>query len=172
MQRRMESGLALVAILGLTAMWSFAEESKSIPPNKLPKKVQEGVKTEYPKAKITDAMEVVNDKKETIYTFDLEEGEGAKKAKWGASFSASGKLIETMEQVNLAEIPKPVLGALEKKYPLIKSPLADKITEYEGKATKVSYSLRIALRVKISPAGKIVGEEELVLSDDDEADSK
>jgi hypothetical protein len=168
----MESGLALALVLGMTAMWALAEDGKSIPVNKIPKKVLEGVKTEYPKAKIQDTMEVVNDKKETLYTFDLEQGEGDKKATWGATFSSAGKLIETMEPVIVADIPKPIMTALEKKYPLNKAPLADKVTEYDGKATKVSYSLRIAQRIRFSPTGKIINEEELVLTDDEDGDSK
>jgi len=160
MMKRHTLGTVLAAVVGLSGLWALAEE-KEIPLDKVPPKVLEAVKAKYPKAKIEEAEAEEEDGK-TVYEFELEEEDDKGEREWSATFSADGKFIESEEEVKLADVPKATLEALQKKYPLIKKPSVEKVTQGEGAAAKVFYELRFKIEAKIDATGKVISEEEVV----------
>ena len=133
-------------------------------PEDVPAKVASAVKARWPKAKIVQAV-TQQDEGKTLYNLDLTENPGKLPKKWGATFSADGKFVEIQEPANLADVPKPVLAALAKKYPLIKKPRVDKVTEGDGAAAKVMYEFRFGTQTRIDTTGKTVDEIEIVFDE-------
>ena len=137
MKTRVIAGFALAACVGLTALWASAQV-KEVAPEDVPAKVAAAVRAKWPKAKIVHAA-VQEEKGATLYNLDLIEAPGKSKQqkKWGATVTADGKIDEIQEPASLADVPKPVLAALAKKYPLIKKPRVDNFSAGEGAAAKV-----------------------------------
>jgi hypothetical protein len=159
MKIRVAAGFAVAACLGLTALWAVAQV-KEILPAELPAKVAAAVKAKWPNAKIVQAISQ-QDEGKTIYNLDFTETSGKKVKKWGATFATDGKFLEVQEPAKLADVPKSVLAALAKKYPLIKKPKVDKVTEGEGPSAKVLYEFRFGTQMRLDTAGKTVDEIEI-----------
>jgi hypothetical protein len=167
MKTRVIAGFALAASVGLTALWAAAQV-KEVAPEDVPAKVAAAVRTKWPKAKIVHAA-VQQEKGSTLYNLDLVEAPGKSKQqkKWGATVTAEGKIDEIQEPASLADVPKPVLAALAKKYPLIKKPKVDKVTEGEGAAAKVMYEFRFGTQTRLDSSGKILDEIEIEIELDE-----
>ena len=144
MKTRVGAGFAVATSLGLTALWAIAQVQE-IPPDEVPAKVAAAVKAKWPKAKIKHAASE-QEKGATLYNLELTETSGKKQKKWGATITSEGKIDEIQEPANLADVPKPVLAALAKKYPLIKKPKVDKVTEGEGAAARIMFEFRFGTR--------------------------
>jgi len=151
--------------VGLTAGLARADV-KEITPEQVPAKVAAAVKAKWPKAKIKHAA-VNREKDATLYNLDLVETSGKKQKKWGASLTPDGKIDEIQEPVKLSEVPKPVLDALLKKYPKVKNPKVDKVTEGEGKTAKVMYEFRFGTQARLDADGKVLDEIEIELELDE-----
>ncbi|MBI3864105.1 MAG: PepSY-like domain-containing protein [Planctomycetia bacterium] len=163
MHIRVAAGFILATTIALSAVWSFAQ-SKEIPLKDLPAKVSDAVKAKWPKAKIVRA-EAQKDKGQTLYNLELAEASGKQQRKFGATLTADGKIDEVQEPAKLADVPKPVLAALAKKYPTIKKPRVDKVTEGEGAAARVMYEFRFGTQMRIDSAGKTLDEIEIELDE-------
>jgi hypothetical protein len=161
MNMRHAAGFAVAASLGLTALWATAQV-KEILPEEVPAKVAAAIKAKWPKAKIKHVA-TEEEKDKTLYNLELTETSGEKQKKWGATITADGKIDEIQEPASLADVPKPVLVALAKKYPLIKKPKVDKVTEGEG--AKVMYEFRFGTQTRIDSAGKTLDEIEIELDE-------
>ena len=157
--------MIVAAGVGLTAMLAQAEV-KEITPEQVPAKVAAAVKAKWPKAKIKHAS-INQDKDSILYNVDLAETSGKKVKKWGASLTPDGKIDEIQEPVKLSEVPKPVLAALMKKYPKIKNPKVDKVTEGEGKNAKVMYEFRFGMQSRLDSDGKVLDEIEIEIELDE-----
>lgn len=166
MKIRIAASLAVAAGIGLTALWAKAQVAEILP-DEVPAKVAAAVKSKWPKAKTVNVFSQDDDGK-TLYNLVLTETSGKQKRKWGARFTAEGKFLELQESANLTDVPKPVLTALAKKYPLIKKPKVEKITEGEGAAAKISYEFRFETHIRIDATGKTVDEVEVELDEGDE----
>jgi hypothetical protein len=166
MKIRVVARFAVAASLGLTALWSFAQV-KELRPEDVPAKVAAAVKARWPKAKIV-LVATQQDEGKTLYNLDLTESPGKQQKKWGATFSADGKFVEIQEPASLADVPKPVLAALAKKYPLIKKPRVDKVTEGEGATAKVLYEFRFGTQTRIDTTGKTLDEIEIEFDEKEE----
>ncbi|HEY3967720.1 MAG TPA: hypothetical protein VGM05_24375 [Planctomycetaceae bacterium] len=166
MKIRVAAGFAVAVSLGLTALWAIAQV-KEVLPEELPAKVSAAAKAKWPKARTVHAF-AQEDEGKTVYNLELSEGAGKQKKKWGARFSADGKFVELQESANLADIPKPVLAALAKKYPLIKKAKVEKITEGEGATAKTAYEFRFLTHIRIDAAGKTLDEVEVELDEGSE----
>jgi len=159
MTRRKRDLLMLTALLVLAAPWTLGAEKK-VEMSDVPAKVREAIKAKWPKAKIERAAtDEVGGK--TVYGFELSERAGGAARKWVARFNPDGKLRGTQEEVKSADLPKSVLQALQKRYPNVKEPTIEKITESEGKQATVTYEFKFAMQVSIDASGKIVEEKEL-----------
>lgn len=171
MQLRYGRWVLLVTALGLTTFWGIAARNGTADDVevkvKIPAKIKAAIKAKWPKAEIEEITVEEEDGK-IVFEFELEEEDGKTEREWTATFSADGKLLETEEEIKLADVPKVVLEALQKKYPLVKKPAVEKITEGEGDSAKVFYELEFSMEVKIDATGKIVEEEEEVDRDDDD----
>ena len=159
MTRRKMDLVMLTAMLVLAAHWTLAAEKK-VEVGDVPAKVREAIKAKWPKAKIE---RVASDevKGRTVYDFELSEGAGQTARRWVATFNPDGKLRESREELKLADLPKPVVQTLQKKYPAVERAAVEKITESEGKSAKITYELKFAMQVSIDASGKIVDEREL-----------
>lgn len=163
MKLRIAAGFTVAAGMGLTALWAMAQVTEILPAE-LPAKVAAAVKAKWPKARIKHAA-AQQDKGATLYNLDLTEGSGKQQKKWGATFTADGKIDEVQESASLADVPKPVLAALAKKYPLVKKAKIDKVTEGEGAAAKTMYEFRFLTHIRIDTTGKTVDEIEVELDE-------
>lgn len=171
---RYGAGVALVACLGLTTLWGYAdderEESEKFEVKvKIPARILEAIKAKWPRAEI-EALEVEEEDGKVIFEFELEEEDGKTEREWSATFTADGKLLETEEEVKFADVPKPVAEALQKKYPAVKLPEVERVTEGDGAGAKVYYELKFAMEFKIDDAGKVLEEKEIELDEDDDDD--
>lgn len=155
-----ERVFALTAVaIAATGLCAWGEEKK-IELDEAPAKVREAIKAKWPKAKVERAA---TDKvgEATVYGFELTEGTGPAPRHWVASFTPDGKLREMREELKTADIPKSILQALQKKYPSVKHPSVERITESEGKSAKVTYEMKFAMQVSVDGSGKITEEKEL-----------
>ena len=148
---------AVSALMALTARAGVAEDE--VPLKDLPKAVTDAVKAKYPKAELKEASKEVKDGK-TVYEVETKlSGKGL-----DLTVSADGKILETEEEIAVADLPKAVTSAIKAKYPAGTVKTAEKVTKTEGNTT--SYEVIVALKGKksrelaISADGKITGDEE------------
>jgi len=151
--------LVMAAVLGLAAHWTWGSD-KAIEIGKVPAKIREALKAKWPKADIIRAATDEVDGR-TVYGFELSEGSGRAARRWFASFNPDGKVRETQETLKPADLPKSILQVLQKRYPGVRAPKVEKITESEGKLAKVTYELKFAMQVNIDASGKIIEEKDL-----------
>ena len=90
----------------------LADDEVPVPLDKLPKSVMKAVKTQYPRAKLVEAVKEIEEG-DTYYTVTLKND----KHILHVSFTPLGKLTEINTEVEIKELPKAVLLSLKKLYP-------------------------------------------------------
>lgn len=155
--RRFGSGLVAVAALGLLAvMATVRADEEKLDLDKVPKVVMDAVKAKFPDAKLTGAAKEKDGDKiiyEVAFTF--------KDHKYEVELTPEGKFIAIDKQLDVKELPKEIVKALEDKYPKAKYNVIeevtkdDKIAEYEVELTTAD---KKEFEVVLDPSGKIVKE--------------
>jgi hypothetical protein len=165
MSVRIVSGIAVAAGVVLMSFAAHADV-KQIKPEQVPAKVAAAVKAKWPKAKIRNAA-INQDEGSILYNVDLVETSGKKQKKWGASLTPEGKIDEIQEPVKLSDVPKPILAALMKRYPTVKNPKVDRVTEGDGKDAKVMYEFRFGVQSRFDAEGNVLDEIEFEIELDE-----
>ena len=166
MKIRITASLLVAAVMAIGGYWALAQVT-DVEIDKLPPKVAAAIKAKWPKAKISHAAKQ-KEKDTTFFNLSLEEGSGKKQKKWGATLTPDGKIDEIQEPVDIDDVPKPVLAALGKKYPLVKKAKVDKISEGDGSSGKAMYEFRFMIQSRFDSAGKTIDEVEIELDEKEE----
>jgi uncharacterized membrane protein YkoI len=151
---------ALAALVALAAVRA-EEKAEKIAPDKLPQKIKDAVNGRFPGAEITSAEKEKADGK-VVYDIELKH----KGRKYEMDILEDGTIIEIEKEVDLKDVPKPVLQAVEDKYPKSKVLEVMEVNKVMGKEEKpVNYEITIETADKkkieliVSLDGKSVKEE-------------
>jgi uncharacterized membrane protein YkoI len=165
------AGMAVVVLVAAGA-WAGGEGEKTIPLDKVPKKVMAAVKAKYPKATVRGASKEM-DKDKVVYEIAIT----YKKQKIDVSLTPAGKIIATEAEIAMKDVPKSVAKALKSKYPKATVKLVEKVTNLAEKVTKdkkVSYEFQIVtaddqrLEVTFSAVGKFLTEKKVPAKEEKE----
>jgi uncharacterized membrane protein YkoI len=132
--------------------------AQKVPFDKVPKKVKDAVEARFPGAKVTSA------EKETVegaVVYDIELTH--KGRKFEMDIKEDGTVLEIEKEVPLKDVPKPVLKALEAKYPKSTVKEVMEVNKVKGKEEKPDHyevTLETAdkktLEVEVSLDGKTI----------------
>ena len=149
------TGLITVVSLTLLVNTLFGDE---VALDKLPKAVADSLKAKFPGCEITKALsETENDK--LVYEVSLKH----KSTNYDIIVTPEGKINVVEKAIDAKSLPKPVVDALEKKYPKAKINLAEELSDGSGKITAYEVHCTAAdgkkVAIEFEPDGKIVSEE-------------
>jgi hypothetical protein len=145
-------------LLVAAGAWAGGDGEKSIPLDKVPKKVLAAVNAKYPNAKIRGAAKET-DKDKVVYEIAITN----KKQKIDVSLTPAGKIVSIEAEIAMKEVPKSVAKALKGKYPKATVKMVEKVTRDK----KVTYEFQIVtadeqrLEVTFSSGGKFLKEEKM-----------
>jgi hypothetical protein len=151
------TGLGVTAV-ALIATAAYVRGDDKVAPDKLPKAITDAIKKAYPDAEIVSAEKGEEDGKpifEVVIKYKKESIE--------VTLSPEGKILSAEKSIELKDVPKAVMEALEKKYPKATVKTAEELT----KDGKVMYELVIVtadkkdLEVTFEKDGKFVDEEKV-----------
>ena len=147
-------GLALAALLGLTALRADEVKEGKVPLDKLPKAVTDAVKAKFEGCELVGASKEKEDGKEVFEVVIKHKGHSME-----VTLTPEGKLVSVEKEIAAKDLPKAVSEALDAKYP--KATI--KKVEEETKGDKVTYEVLLVtaakkkLEVVFDPKGKIAG---------------
>lgn len=148
----------VVAVSGIVFAVDAIAEEMAVPLDKLPKAVTEAVKKMFPKAEIVEATQETEDGE---VEYEVTVKENGKKI--DITVEADGDIEGLEKEIDLKDLPKAVIQALEKKYPKAVHTSAEAVFEIEdGKEELEYYEVQIKtadnqeVEVKIKADGKIV----------------
>ena len=152
--------VALGFVLGtLASVWA---EEKKIDLDKLPQKVARAVKKRFPNAKMVSA-EKETEKSKTVYEVAIVNN----KQKIEVTVTPAGKITEIEKQIGDKRLPKAVAEALASKYPGTSFKMIEEVIKVMNGAEKLEYyevllatAEKKKLEVAVTPAGKVVKEED------------
>jgi hypothetical protein len=155
--------LAAAGVLAVTGLFLSARaDEEKVPLDKLPRAVVGAVKKRFPAAKMVAGSKETEEGK-TLYEVGLENNG----QKVDVTVTAEGQIQEIEQTVAGNDLPRPVAGALNGKYPGAKIQKAESITKVKGGDEKLeSYEVVLAtasgkkVEVVLSPDGKITKTEE------------
>jgi uncharacterized membrane protein YkoI len=142
---------AAVVLLVVVGAWAGGDGEKTVPLNKVPKKVLAAVKAKYPNAKIRGAS-TETDKGKTVYEIAITN----KKQKIDVTLTPAGKIVSIEAEVAMKDVPKKVAKAMQSKYPKATVKLVELVTK--GKTRYYEFQLTTAdgqtVEASFSPTGK------------------
>ena len=129
----------VVAISGLAFVSDVIAEEKAVPLDKLPKSVTEAVKKMFPNAKMLEAS-MEEEGGEIEYEVAIKENG----KKIDVTVEADGEIEGLEKEIDLKDVPKAVIAALETKYPMAVFKSAEAVFEIEdGKEELEFYEIQI-----------------------------
>ncbi len=152
------SGAAVVALAAFVAT-TFVLADDKVEPDKLPKEVKEAIKKKYPDGEIVGAEKEKEDNKE-VYELKVK----LKKETIEVTLTPEGKILSSERSIEVKDVPKVVMDAIEKKYPKATAKSAeeitkdDKIAEYE---VVIVTKDEKTLEVTFDKDGKFIEEEKV-----------
>ena len=146
------AGTAVVLLVVAAGAWAGGEEGeKKVDLSKVPKKVVSAVKKKYPEAKIRGVSTEV-DKDQKVYEVAITN----KGQKIDVSLTPDGKIISIEAEIQMKDVPKAVVKALQTKYPKAKVRLIEEVTK--GKTRYYEFQLTTAegqaVEASFDPSGK------------------
>lgn len=153
------AGALLVGLGGLPA--AHCDEEK-VPLDRLPKAVTAAVRQRFPNAELKSAGKEVEGGK-TVYEVAIRAGgQGLE-----VTLTPDGTIVEIEKQIKAGRLPRAVAAALRDKYPNATYQMVEQVIKVkDGKETLEYYEVllvsadRKKVEVSVSPAGKIVKEED------------
>jgi Putative beta-lactamase-inhibitor-like, PepSY-like len=149
-------GLALVALLGLTALRADEGKEEKVALDKLPKAVTDAVKAKFEGCKLVSAEKEKEDGKDVFEVTIKHKGHTIE-----VTLTPEGTLVSIEKEIEAKDLPKAVSEAIDAKYPKATIKKAEEVT----KGDKVSYEALIVtadkktLEVVFDPKGKFLEEE-------------
>ena len=149
-------GLALVALLGLTALRADEGKEEKVPLDKLPKAVTDAVKAKFEGCELVSAEKEKEDGKEVFEVAIKHKGHNIE-----VTLTPEGKIVSVEKEIAAKDAPKAVTEALDAKYPKATVKKVEEVVENE----KTTYEFLIVtaekktVEVVFDPKGKLVKEE-------------
>ncbi len=156
-------GLALLALVGLTAAWADEGKEEKVPLDKLPKAVTDAVKAKFEGAELVSASKEKEDGKELYEVAIKHKGHNI-----DVTLTPEGKVVSVEKTIDAKDLPKSVSEALDAKYAKATIKKVEEVTENE----KTNYEVLLVtaekktLEVVFDPTGKVVKEEKKDKKDD------
>ena len=148
-------GLALLALVGLTAVWAEDDKEEKVPLDKLPKAVVDAVKAKFEGAELVSAEKEKEDGKEVYEVAIKHKGHNIE-----VTLTPDGKIVSMEKEIEAKDLPKVVSEALDAKYPKATIKKLEEVTEGD----KLTYEALIVtadnktVEVVFDPQGKVVKE--------------
>jgi hypothetical protein len=152
-----------IPVLGLCLAFAagtlFADEpEKKVDLKKVPAAVKKAVKKAFPDGKIV-SVSTEKEKGELVYEVQLK----VKKQNVDATFTPDGKLVSVEKEITVADLPKAVKDALDKRYPkaTVKKVEDVRITAGDKKFFELLLVTqdKKTVEVKFAPDGKLLDED-------------
>jgi hypothetical protein len=149
-------GLALLALVGLAAVWADEGKEEKVALDKLPKAVTDAVKAKFEGAELVSASKEKEDGKELYEVAIKHKGHNI-----DVTLTPEGKIVSVEKEIDAKDLPKAVSEALDSKYAKATIKKTEEVTE----GGKVVYEVLLVtaekktLEVVFDPAGKVVKEE-------------
>jgi uncharacterized membrane protein YkoI len=149
-------GFALVALLGLTAVWADDDKEEKVPLDKLPRAVTDAVKAKFDGAELVSASKE-KDNGKLVYEVAIKH----KGSNIDVSLTPKGKIVSIEKEIAAKDLPKAVSEALDAKYPKATIKKLEEVTEND----KVVYEALLVtaeqktIEAVFDPSGKLVKEE-------------
>jgi hypothetical protein len=157
MRRTGWSAVGLVAVLVTSVSVGRADE-KAL--DKVPKAVQQAVKSKYPRAEILGASEEKADGKTSYEVYMKLNGKGL-----DVTFSATGVVEVVEKEIDAKDLPKQIVAAIEKKHPNPKYTKVEEISKVkDGKMAVDTYEIlfttpaKKTIEMTFAADGKLTGE--------------
>jgi uncharacterized membrane protein YkoI len=153
------TGLGAAAIVAFVIPAFARADDEPIPLDKLPKEVTAAIKKKFPDAELVEADKSKEDGK-VVYEVTIK----FKKTELDVTVTPEGKILSVEKEIEVADVPKAVMKALEKKYPKATVKGAseiskdDKVAEYEFDIVTKDEK---RLYVTFDTAGKFLDEEKV-----------
>lgn len=144
-------------------------DEETVPLDKVPRAVMEGVKARFADAKPTEAAKETEDGK-TVYEVSFkQQGKNV-----DATLSPEGELLMIETAIDAKDLPKAATKTLEEKYPKATYKIVEKIVKVEKKRETLAYyevllatAEKDAIEVQVTAEGKVVNEEKKGPGEDD-----
>jgi hypothetical protein len=156
------AAINVIVLTGLLALVpGVRADEQKVPLKDVPKAVLDAVKDKFPGAELTGAGKETEDGK-TLFEISLKD----KGQKVDVAVTAEGTIEEIEKEIASKDLPTPVASALAAKYPGASIKKAEVIVQIKGGKETKSYEVVVVteakktLEVKLSPAGKILEQEE------------
>jgi hypothetical protein len=149
-------GLALLALVGLSALRADEGKEEKIPLDKLPKAVVDAVKAKFEGAELVSAEKEKEDGKEVFEVAIKHKGQNIE-----VTLTPEGKIVSVEKEIAVKDLPKEVSEALDAKYPKATIKKLEEVTEGD----KLTYEALLVTADKktveavFDPKGKLVKEE-------------
>jgi hypothetical protein len=160
-----------VALAGLLSAVSVSRaDEEKVALTDVPKAVMDSVMKKFPVATAVGASKETEDGKTT---FEVELKDKGKSV--DVSLKPDGTILEIETEVAPKDLPAAVTAAVTAKYPGSKIEKAESIVEFEDGKEEKSYEVVVmtaakkSVEVKVSPAGKVLEDED---EDDEKEDKK
>jgi 3-keto-L-gulonate-6-phosphate decarboxylase len=154
--------LCVVAMLSIGAFAVVWADDGMVPLDKLPKRVVEALKKQFPKAELLEASKETEDGK-TEYEVTIKEG-GTKIA---VTLSPEGTILGLEKEMAMKDLPKAVMEIVEGKYPKATYKTVEGIFKIkDGKEIFEHYEMLLVtadkkmLEINVTTEGKITKTEE------------
>jgi uncharacterized membrane protein YkoI len=156
--RRVHGWLAMCVFLMAVGMATRADDDKEekVPLDKVPEAVLKAVKAKFKGAELLSAQTEKEDGK-TLYEINLKD----KGHSVDVSLTADGEIVSIERTIDAKDLPKPVMDALNSKYPKAEFKTIEEVTE-KGKTNYevlLVTSEKKTFEVVFDKDGKIVKEE-------------
>jgi hypothetical protein len=120
-------GLAAGLFLTAMALTAVAREDDKLTFDKLPKAVQDAVKTKYPKAEVLHATKETEGGKTSYEVSMMLQGKGL-----DVTFSPTGEVEVVEKEIDAKDLPAKVRAPLDKKYPKASFKKVEEISKAVG----------------------------------------
>ena len=161
--------MTTLAVFVLAAPVRAEDGEEKVPLDKVPKAVLEAAKKRFPKAKVVGASKET-EKDKTVYEIELKlAGKTI-----DVTLTPAGVITTIEKEIDAKELPKPVAGALEKKYPKATYKIVEAVYKVtDGKEALDFYEVELVtadkktVEVKVAADGTIKAEEDKKKGDKD-----
>lgn len=150
--------LALALAFALAAPAAAGDDEEEIPLDKLPKKVLDAVREQFPKGQLKSAVKG-KDEDGAYFTVTLTQA----KTEYDVTVSGAGKVTEIAKEIAFRDLPKAVAAAVTKRYPKGKVSEVAELTEPGVKGKKYHVELTTAggkdVTLVLDATGKVLEED-------------
>jgi uncharacterized membrane protein YkoI len=157
-------GCVSAAVVAAALLAPAARADEKVPLDKLPKAVTDAVKARWPDAELPkNAKKEVGDDKKTLYELEIKN----KNDELEVTLTEAGEITQFERELEVKDLPKAVVKALEDKYPKAELKEADEVTKVDGKKETLAYYVvevktadKKTLEVRVDPDGKVLKSDE------------